>query len=1042
MKKSVQKECLLSTDIDLEAFADDPVPTWIFGVDCYRMLWGNPASFEFWDVATLRELLAKDFSGDSKVVRERIASTYAKGRARSFVREFWTIHPKGLPTTATMEMKSLVMPNGTRALLIRLIERVDLANDPTGLRLLDASQFLPVMVSTFTLNGEVLAQNPAAIACFADQDAGAQGGVPLWDRFADPTMVDGIRRCIEQDEVFQGDAIVRSQGKQAWHHVVARKGRDPVSGERIIVVTEQDISDRVRLSEDMERLNRDLEQRVQERTRELEQAIRDLEAENAERKRVEDSLRTNSNMTKSLIEAVPSPVFLKGADGRYLNCNDAFAQLFETPREEILGKRTTDLAPRELAQQCETVDDQVQRTGDIRAYGLTIRDDAKFTVYKALFHQEGNARPGIVGVVHDVTELKQTQARLEETANRLKDIAELSSDWFWELDADLRYVMLSKDYQNVMGLDPAGVVGKTMDEAFCLSVERHPDVWERYFDAVADKKDLLDFVYPCYATGKKRFISSSAKAVFDEKGQFLGYRGASNDVSDRIRATDVLRAREATLTQAQRLAKLGVVIWGGTGDEAVFSSEGTLELLGLEPGLDTPLDRWKMARAILSEDRDRREKEIQKSVGCTDEYDVKYRVQRPDGQIINIREVGQFAPGQTPGTDRMIVTLQDTTEMDKTTEHLRNVQRTESLRQVSSEIAHDFNNALAVVQGTLDLVNRTGQIGETDIATIMAACDQGARLTRRLLAYARQQPLHAKDVDVPELLEKMETLLSSAVGGAIEVTIQTDGSTWHAFADPGRIEDAVLNLAINSRDAMPDGGKLTICCRDVEMNLNNIPYGWPMEPGRFCVITVTDSGAGMTSDVRSRAFDPFYTTKEPGKGNGLGLSTVMGFCRQSDGHVTIDSIPGQGTTISMYLPARVPSQVTVSDGPAQVGRTGKGKAILVVEDDHTVQDMACRLLVSLGHRPICVDTAESALDAVRSKAPFDLILSDIVLKSGRNGFDLAEDIWRITQDQPILFMSGFAPDFHDRDIARRSSILTKPFSRKQLAEAIKYSIQP
>jgi nitrogen-specific signal transduction histidine kinase len=375
-------------------------------------------------------------------------------------------------------------------------------------------------------------------------------------------------------------------------------------------------------------------------------------------------------------------------------------------------------------------------------------------------------------------------------------------------------------------------------------------------------------------------------------------------------------------------------------------------------------------------------------------------------------------------------------------EALRQSQKMEAIGQLTGGIAHDFNNLLTGIQGTLELVRRriaTGRTGDLDrfMAAAMASSQRAAALTQRLLAFARRQSLDTKSVCVMELVRGMAELLGRTLGEQIKLHISVPSDTWWALTDPNQLENALLNLAINARDAMQAGGQLTIETTNLSLDQRSAEVDPALEPGDYVVIAVTDTGIGMSKSVLEKVFEPFFTTKPVGQGTGLGLSMVYGFIRQCGGTVHIYSEPGLGTTVKLSL-KRAPRAdespaPKVSDVP-----TGAGETVLVVEDDPAVRMLVLAVLQELGYKTLEASDAASALPILASAPALDLMISDVGLP-GLNGRQIADYARVRMPGLRVLFVTGYAEQAAIRSgfLAPGMSMITKPFAIETLAEKIR-----
>lgn len=367
-------------------------------------------------------------------------------------------------------------------------------------------------------------------------------------------------------------------------------------------------------------------------------------------------------------------------------------------------------------------------------------------------------------------------------------------------------------------------------------------------------------------------------------------------------------------------------------------------------------------------------------------------------------------------------------------EALRQSQKMEAVGQLTGGIAHDFNNLLTGIVGSLDLMRnrfaqgRTGGI-ERYIEAAMTSANRAAALTHRLLAFARRQPLVPKSVDVGQLLASLEDLLRRTIGEGIELDIAVSDDLWPTLCDPNQLENALLNLAINARDAMPEGGKLTIALSNTWLDIAPLADP-PLPAGDYICIDVSDIGTGMSAEVAARAFDPFFTTKPMGKGTGLGLSMIYGFARQSNGHVVIDSAWGRGTSVKLYLPRLQGDAASEQEVPKDAeGRQATGEVVLVVEDEPIVRGVIVEMLNDQGYRTVEAADGPAALQILRDdKRRVDLLITDVGLP-GMNGRELADLAREARHDLKILFMTGYAADATKAKgfLQRGMRMITKPF---------------
>jgi PAS domain S-box-containing protein len=386
--------------------------------------------------------------------------------------------------------------------------------------------------------------------------------------------------------------------------------------------------------------------------------------------------------------------------------------------------------------------------------------------------------------------------------------------------------------------------------------------------------------------------------------------------------------------------------------------------------------------------------------------------------------------------------------LQATEETLRHVQKMEAVGQLTGGIAHDFNNFLQGIIGSLDLIQKRVAQGRTQdlaghAANAMAAANRAVALTHRLLAFSRRQPLDPKPLLANPLILSMEDLLRRTLSEKVHLQLSLEAALWPTMCDASQLDSAILNLAINARDAMPDGGLLTISTENTQLSEAFAAKADAVKPGDYVCIRVADTGTGMPPEVIERAFDPFFTTKPLGQGTGLGLSMVYGFMRQSGGHAEIVSQPGIGTSINLYLPRCTGAiQDDACDAESRTSANGAGSTVLVLEDEQVVRDIVVVVLEELGYHSLEAASGPEGLEILRSKQKIDLLVTDIGLP-GLNGRQVADAARLIRPELKILLMTGYAEAAATPDgvLARGMAMITKPFSIDRLAGQIKTIIE-
>ena len=409
-------------------------------------------------------------------------------------------------------------------------------------------------------------------------------------------------------------------------------------------------------------------------------------------------------------------------------------------------------------------------------------------------------------------------------------------------------------------------------------------------------------------------------------------------------------------------------------------------------------------------------------------YSCEYRWKCADGSYRVLLDQGVLANEIAEAPPEIFGTIEDVTERRAMEQQLRQAQKMEAVGQLTGGIAHDFNNLLTVVLGNVDILQRRGQLGEAQArqaAAIREAAERGRNLTKQLLAFSRRQHLRPAAVDVTDLVQRFSSLLAQAVGEAVSLKVEARDACW-TNVDATQLETALLNLAVNARDAMPDGGELFLRVRQLADSGS----------GARVLVEIEDTGSGMEAEIADKVFEPFFTTKEVGKGSGLGLSQVYGFVRQSGGQVEVQTTPGVGTIFRLFLPAGDAAPASPAATPANPAVVGGDEHVLVVEDDQSVLTVAVETLGALGYRVSTAKNVREALEVFERETDIRILFSDVVMPGGSSGIDLAHQVRQMRPELKILLTSGYigqraAAPAHD------FPLIDKPYDPSHLAARIR-----
>ncbi|MBA2668376.1 MAG: PAS domain S-box protein [Trueperaceae bacterium] len=410
-----------------------------------------------------------------------------------------------------------------------------------------------------------------------------------------------------------------------------------------------------------------------------------------------------------------------------------------------------------------------------------------------------------------------------------------------------------------------------------------------------------------------------------------------------------------------------------------------------------------------------------------------------------VRSIGEAQRDSAGRVTRILGALHDITERRLLEEQVHQSQRLESVGQLTGGIAHDFNNMLTVIAGNAELLAERVSTDERNrllVTMIGDAARRGGELTQRLLAFARRQPLAPRPTDVDDLVAGIDTLLRHSLGEGVDLVVRRSHALWRTNIDPHQLENAIVNLALNARDAMPSGGRLLIETANLTVDRSVAERAVDLVPGEYVRLSVLDTGTGIDRDHLEHVFEPFFTTKPAGKGTGLGLSMVYGFIKQSNGHITIDSKPGEGTTLEMYLPRSLDPLALRTPDARTASARGGDETILVVEDDELVRRFAHEQLVGCGYRVLCATNAAQALETIAADGHVALLFTDVVMPGGMNGAQLAEEARRAWPQLRVLFTSGYSEGAFDDDdgLAAGVHLLPKPYARDELLHQVRIAL--
>ncbi|KTQ98574.1 histidine kinase [Aureimonas ureilytica] len=642
--------------------------------------------------------------------------------------------------------------------------------------------------------------------------------------------------------------------------------------------------------------------------------------------------------------------------------------------------------------------------------------------------------------------------------------------WFWDLPSD-RFT-IDEQFAQAFGIDPSrGRQGLSLQQVIeTVHPEDKPGVIVAIEDVIARGGAYAHQYRVRRMDGRYYWIEANGRVDRAPDGTPLRFPGVLLDIEGR-RALEAERDRATALLRSFIEAVPGVVYAKDRDGRILMANRGTTELIGKAPDAYLGRNEFEyfddqaMAARLRATDqgvmergeREETEEEIRRPDGTPSVWlSTKAPLRDEMGAVVGLVSTAlditerKAVERQNQALNELLETrMADAiAERERAEDALRQSHKMEAVGQLTGGLAHDFNNLLAGITGSLEMLQTRvaqGRLNDLEryITGAQGAAKRAAALTHRLLAFSRRQTLDPKPTDVNRLVSDMEELIRRTVGPHIRVATEAQADLWPTFVDSNQLENALLNLCINARDAMPDGGQITIETDNCHMD-ERAARERDLEPGEYVSLCVSDTGTGMTADVIERAFDPFFTTKPIGVGTGLGLSMIYGFARQSGGQVRIDSVPGQGTRVCIHLP-RHDADAAQPEANVQLEATGRAEAgttVLVIDDEPIVRMLVVDVLEDLGYTTIEAGDGPQGMKVIASDARIDLLITDVGLPNGMNGRQVADAARALRPQLKVLFVTGYAESavLSHGHLEPGMQVVTKPFDIAVLTNRIERMI--
>ena len=773
----------------------------------------------------------------------------------------------------------------------------------------------------------------------------------------------------------------------------------------------------------------------------------------------EQAVRESEQRFRLVSENAPVMLWMGSADGSCLYLNRKLREFWGVSEEAVDAfDWSTTLHPDSRAAAYEIFERSMREQAPFCLEAQYRRYDGEHRLLRTDAQPRFDATGtflGMIGVNVDITESRRNEQALKESEERFRLIANSAPVPMWVRNLDGTHAFVNQAYMEFFGLSDEAAFAFDPRQAI------HPDDLPDFEnEQTAGERSRQLYVLEARhrrADGQWRWLRNEVQPRLGPDETHIGFIGIAHDITVAKRAEIELRNVNETLeAQVEARTLERDRIWNVSRDMLVVCDHHGV-WNNVNPAARSILG-WTEAELIgrtsewleHPDDISRSRAEVKNLAAGRVTLRFENRIRHKDGSYRWLSWTAASQHGLIYAVARDITDEREAAEtLRRTEDALRQAQKMEAVGQLTGGIAHDFNNLLQGIIGSLDLVQKRladGRLGGVQrfVDGAMTSANRAAALTHRLLAFSRRQPLDPKPLRVNPLVISMEELLRRTTGEQIEIELVLDAELWTTLCDHNQLENSILNLAINSRDAMPNGGRLRIETSNRTIAATDKAVIRDIAPGDYVCLTVSDNGTGMTPDVAARAFDPFYTTKPIGQGTGLGLSMIYGFAHQSQGHAKIITEVGKGTSVQIFLPRHDVALDAPEHQHSQVGErlAGSGRTVLVIEDEALVRMLVVETLTELGFRSIEAEDGPSGLNILQSRQEIDLLVTDIGLP-GLNGRQIADAARLVRPDLKILFMTGYAETaaMTEGTLAPGMELITKPFVIDALSDRIRTLVE-
>lgn len=656
----------------------------------------------------------------------------------------------------------------------------------------------------------------------------------------------------------------------------------------------------------------------------------------------------------------------------------------------------------------------------------------------------GDAGPLLFQLKSAVEAQKQAEEALRRERALLERITSASPAGIVVVDRHGQITFANPQAEKILGLTKEAITQRTYNDPAWhitdLDGEPFPDEELPFRRVMATRKPVTDIRHAIeLPDGRRVLLSINGAPLLDASGELEGAVFTVSDITEQLQAEEALRESEARFRRLFENSLVG--IYRTTPDGRILLANPTLVKMLRYPSFEA-LAQLNLEKDGFSAESPRRLfKEAIERDGVIRGLESVWIC--ADGTTIYVRESAQAVRGPDGRIEYYDGVVEDITEQRRLEESLRQAQKMEAIGRLAGGVAHDFNNILAVIMMQSELLLTQGDVAESvrdGIQQIRAAAQRAANLTRQLLAFSRRQVMQARDLDLNDVVTNLAKMLQRIIGEDVRLELHLHPTPLMTHADAGMLDQVLMNLAVNARDAMPKGGRLIIETTAREFSAAEAAALLDVKPGHYVGLSVSDTGCGIPPEILPRIFEPFFTTKEPGKGTGLGLATVFGIVKQHGGCIQVASEPGRGTTFEVYLPALAETAAAASEAESRPGPRGGTETILLVEDDADVRLVTRITLERHGYRVLEAPDGLAALELWRQhRDAVALLLTDLVMPGGLDGRELAQ---RLRADHPqlkVIYTSGYSPELAGRELHSRAgeAFLQKPCPAERLLETVR-----